>query len=1296
MPDDAARSAAARPEREVTSPQPPNMRDRFTILRQLGKGGMGIVYEAIDRMSGRHVAVKTMRATTGDALLRFKHEFRALQDIHHRNLITLGDLMEEAGQWWFSMELVHGVNFLSYVRPARGNATDKVTDRADTADARSPASPPAAVAATLAAPEAPGALDATLDPSEASSLPTASSVVVTEGNIALDEGRLRATLLQLAEGLHALHLANKVHRDVKPENILVTQEGRLVLLDFGLVSEQKEDESAVVGTVLYMAPEQAAGRPVGPEADWYSVGVLLYEALVQRCPFEGTALEILADKQYKIAPPPRRFSASVPPDLDELCVSLLHPEPGLRAGYADIRQRLGPVASLAVAQDAECQATALFVGRRDELAELHAAYRGARAGHGHTVLLHGESGVGKSTMMRKFQDELARDTPGLVTLMGRCYEREDLPYKAVDGIIDSLSRYLRRLPESQVLALLPRRAVLLLQAFPVLHRIPALAAASAAGAAVATVADPKEQRERVFAALRELFGRLAERHPVLLLIDDLQWTDTDSLALLANLMNPPDEPQLLLLATVRPETRVFRRTWLDPTQARRNVRHLHLSTLSPKEASELAQHMLKRVENRNAATTEQLVAESAGHPMLLEELVRHAASSGAHERVRLEDALWSRIALLPAPARRLLELSVVMGSPLSTEVAAVAGGLSPDELGAALSTLRTQHLLRTTVQGNRRDSGAEETKQVEPYHDRIRGAVAERLSAEQLRAAHARLASALEHARDSDPELLFFHCEACGQLAKAGRYALQAADKAAAALAFDRAAGYYRRALELLRPTGEEREALQLKLAAALVSANRAFEGAEALEQAALTASPRQASRLRQRAGDQYLRGGYFQRGFALMRKAFRDLRLTYHSTTFAAIATLIIYRLWLGVRGLGLRERRLAAPDPDELSRIDALLAYAIGVGSMDPGRGSEASARALARALRLGDPERSAISLALLAVSESVSGTQRSWERGVSLLARARSLLERTESPYAQATVTHAEGTMHYLAGMFRRAGELLAASESLFVERCSGVSWELGIIRTEVMGSAYLCGDLRQLKQRLPQLLQDAEERKDLFFSMYLGVTALPVFHLLDDQPERARHESSAWLARWSYSDQGIPRMNNYWWLVNSLLYEGDADGAYRQARMRKSFGLRLIMAAVQAVRIWTTDLLGRSALYAAQEPGALKARLLQEASRSMHRLRCEQRPWAIALASCLDAGIAAAQGELERSKIALRQTAEQFDVAGMRIHAVVARRRHGQLLSGDAGRREVAACEEQLRAEGITNPARWSRMILPGSV
>src|SRR4051812_40015254 len=89
---------------------------RFRILRRVGEGGMGEVYEALDTERGERVALKMLRSATADSIVRFKREFRALQDIHHPNLVTLGELVSEGDRWFFTMELVNGVDFVTWVR----------------------------------------------------------------------------------------------------------------------------------------------------------------------------------------------------------------------------------------------------------------------------------------------------------------------------------------------------------------------------------------------------------------------------------------------------------------------------------------------------------------------------------------------------------------------------------------------------------------------------------------------------------------------------------------------------------------------------------------------------------------------------------------------------------------------------------------------------------------------------------------------------------------------------------------------------------------------------------------------------------------------------------------------------------------------------------------------------------------------------------------------------------------------------------------------------------------------------
>ena len=227
------------PPEAVSAWQPQGTVLGYEIQEELGRGGMGIVYRAHHRQRDQVVALKTLQGMDAGALFRFKQEFRTLAGVTHPNLVRLYDLVCDGRCWFFTMEFVPGVDFRTYVRSAECQGS-------------------------------------------------------------FHEGRLRESLRQLVEGIAALHEAGKLHRDIKPRNVLVTAEGRVVLLDFGLAAEldqqgrHQSTECHLLGTLAYMSPEQAAGGAVSPASDWYNLGSMLYETLTGRFPFEGSALEVLA------------------------------------------------------------------------------------------------------------------------------------------------------------------------------------------------------------------------------------------------------------------------------------------------------------------------------------------------------------------------------------------------------------------------------------------------------------------------------------------------------------------------------------------------------------------------------------------------------------------------------------------------------------------------------------------------------------------------------------------------------------------------------------------------------------------------------------------------------------------------------------------------------------------------------------------------------------------------------------------------------------------------------------------
>jgi serine/threonine protein kinase len=694
--------------------EPPNL-PGYKVVHELGRGGMGVVYRAYDEKLDRQVALKTLQRISPVGLQRFKQEFRALADVSHPNLAALYDLLSDGQTWCFTMEILEAVDFLEYV----WSKFEKLN--------RDP------LRKLIAEPPKAG--------------PRLSLAILH---------RLYDGLKQLALGLHALHEAGVLHRDIKPSNILVTKDGRVVLVDFGLASEIDTEgrPRGIQGTAGYMAPEQAACQPMTPASDWYAVGVMLYELLTGRLPIEGTPVQIILKKQTETPQEPREWEPSVPPELNDLCVALLQRDPAKRPSVYDILSRIGAdevAETLRAKTGPRTGQVVELVGRERHLETLREAFDQVSNGSTRSVFVHGKSGMGKSVLIQTLLEEIKNQGDGQLTtsrshtrqsvgdhagaaahvlanvatvLTGRCYEQESVPFKALDSLIDSLADYLSKLPADVARQAVPEDSLPLVRLFPVLGQMPG---ATDAGKPSIDNIDQPELRQRAMNALRELLKTLGTRQPLVLYIDDLQWGDVDSAVLLADLVRPPESPRMLVLGSYRSENvdnslcLKALATAYTTGQSHPHRQELAVEALSEPDATRLALLLLNRDDLNSLAFAAKIARESGGWPFFVWELVQHVqeAPEIADQTLELDEVIWTRVGRLPDETRRLLELIAVAGRPL-----VVAEAYQALDVGATgqnlLVQLRTRNLIRTT-------GSEDESTIVETYHDRIRESVVNHL-----------------------------------------------------------------------------------------------------------------------------------------------------------------------------------------------------------------------------------------------------------------------------------------------------------------------------------------------------------------------------------------------------------------------------------------------------------------------------------------------------------------------------------------------------------------------------------------
>ncbi|HKP62422.1 MAG TPA: AAA family ATPase [Polyangiales bacterium] len=1175
---------------------------RLRVLRRIGHGGMGVVYEAFDEERRSSVALKTLTKLDAAGIYRLKNEFRALADVPHQNLVQLHELFADDGLWFFTMDLIDGVAFDRWVRP--------------------------------------------------------------QGR--MDEPRLRSSLRQLASAVSAIHETGKLHRDLKPSNALVRADGSVVVLDFGLAMDpaagsvgQTIRELGISGTPGYMAPEQADVSELSSACDWYALGVMMFEALTGRLPFEGRAIELLHAKQTRPAPVPSDLVAALPADLDRLCGELLARDPARRPCGELVRARLGLAADSCGSAPPVRLA---LVGREQELEVLRRAFEAScQADKPVVVLLSGESGIGKSALVGEFLAQLRAQNQAVV-LAGRCYERESLPYKACDALMDELSRYLRRMPTELAAALMPREVWALRRLFPVLGRVAAVADAPERGAQ-----DAQELRRRGFLALGELLGRVRDRQPLVVSIDDLQWADDDSIALLLHLLRQADAPRLLLIVSHR-SAGLAEQPILKPlydallADVRLDVRRLPLGPLSDEASSELVRAQLRGAGSERA---EALAREAAGNPFLLGELLR---SAGRAQAGSLAELLQQRIAELPELERGMLEVLAVAARPVALDlVASAVGALAARP---AYETLRSAQLA----------CSAGPPGSVECYHDKIREVLVSQLSAARSRELHQSLALALARRSDADPEQLCAHCEAAGEHERAAQYARRAAQRAADALAFERAASFYDKALALSSWDARERQRLRVARAEMLAHGGRGVLAGAAYLDALAGAGDSEAMELKRKAAEQYVYSGHLARGHALLEEALQPLGIRLPRSTRGAIASLLFQRARLRLRGHHFREH--SQVDPHVAQKLAALHGAGTALIRTDALRGTDLLLRHLLLALDSGDAAEVCRALSWEVTCAAFLGERT--ERVAKLVSQAEVLCERTHDVESRAMLHFGRGLSHFYApdalAEFQRCVALLRehALPTGYYNRA----------QAEVMSAnqRVFRGELVQVARELPALIDEAWSRGDLcIVPMWCGLSSLLARMVVHDLSGGIRDLTRA-RAAWpedSFTFQDFSLFQGELILARMARDGRAAWHAVQRYWPRFSASplarVEFIAGRMRQVRAETAAVLAGQTRVASE-----RAELLDLAARMAKTVA--KGDW---MSLPLRAGLAYQRGEFELAVAALREGVRRTPP----LYAHAARRRLAAMLGGDEGAALQREADEFFSTCSISHAEQLTDGLLP---
>lgn len=616
--------------------------NRYEIISELGRGGMGVVYKAHDPLLNREVAVKLIPPAmlSSDAEQRFQREAQLVAQMDYPAVVPIYDFGKHEGSLFFVMPVVQGTNLRGFLREQ----------------------------------------------------------TLTLGEV-IDIG------IQIAEALDYSHARGVIHRDIKPENVMASREEggrvRVRIMDFGLARAAAESRitktGTIAGTLAYMSPEQVASASgADHRSDIYALGTVLYECLTGEPPFSGELQSILYRIVHEIPQPPRSLGAAINEDLEAVVLSCIAKDPSRRP------QRASEVAeSLRRCQsrlhDSDLTKSVLltrtlvlprpalspFIGREKELAELQKRLNAAISGECQFVVVGGDPGAGKTRLLDEIES-LAKARK-LLVLHGRSVEQDGaFPYQ---GFCEAIQEYFRQRDttiSSSGPIDLSDLASDLVALFPMLTEISDIRSAATGESKLTRVGESPgpENRTHIFELLARTLARISGGKPLIVFLEDLHAAEV-SIEALQYIVRRLGPTPTLIVGTYR-STEVDGRhplsRMLDSFRGDRRFASIALGPFSPSD-HRLFLETLIGGPGLSAALTERLYEGTEGNPFFTKELVRSLLDSGGINKdntgtwtlstetgvstdalpATIQQAVEKRIERLPEDLREILSIASVIG-----------------------------------------------------------------------------------------------------------------------------------------------------------------------------------------------------------------------------------------------------------------------------------------------------------------------------------------------------------------------------------------------------------------------------------------------------------------------------------------------------------------------------------------------------------------------------------------------------------------------------------------------------------